>query len=269
MARLTLWGMNNYLPLFTDIELPTSINKELVIDTIIDRSGMLFPWHQEPPRLKISITNWFARKYNDFAKMYEAMYADYNPIHNYDRTEEHTDTDQDSGTDTDTSQLSGTDTDTLTLSGQDKTTSAHTGDDSVSTVHGGTDTESPGTVVTTQVSAYNSADFTNRDKQTQSGQNSTGYGHTIDETTMYGDTTTDTTDYGKKDTRQTEYGKKDVNIRDYGKTTTRTGSLRAYGNIGVTTSQQMIESEMELRTHYDLYLAIQQLFEDEFLMQIY
>ena len=44
---------------------------------------------------------------------------------------------------------------------------------------------------------------------------------------------------------------------------------RIHGNIGVTTSQQMIESEMSLRAKYDIYKIISREFEREFLVQIY
>ena len=45
--------------------------------------------------------------------------------------------------------------------------------------------------------------------------------------------------------------------------------IRVHGNIGVTTSQQMIESELSLRAKYDIYKIIAREFEREFLVQIY
>ena len=92
-----------------------------------------------------------------------------------------------------------------------------------------------------KVSAYNENDYTNREKDTQS------YNSTVTNTGSGTDTT------------QTEYGLKRKEIED----------VRVHGNIGVTTSQQMIESELSLRAKYDIYKIISREFEREFLVQIY
>ena len=92
-----------------------------------------------------------------------------------------------------------------------------------------------------KVSAYNESDYTNREKDIQS------YNSTV---TNRGSGT---------DTTQTEYGLKRKEVED----------IRVHGNIGVTTSQQMIESEMSLRAKYDIYKIISKEFEREFLVQIY
>ena len=92
-----------------------------------------------------------------------------------------------------------------------------------------------------KVSAYNETDYTNREKDTQS------YNSTVTNTGSGTDTT------------QTEYGLKRKEVED----------IRIHGNIGVTTSQQMIESEMSLRAKYDIYKIISREFEREFLVQIY
>ena len=92
-----------------------------------------------------------------------------------------------------------------------------------------------------KVSAYNESDYTNREKDTQS------FNSTVTNTGSGTDTT------------QTEYGLKRKEVED----------IRVHGNIGVTTSQQMIESEISLRAKYDIYKIISREFEREFLVQIY
>lgn len=44
---------------------------------------------------------------------------------------------------------------------------------------------------------------------------------------------------------------------------------RVHGNIGVTTTQQMIEQELSLRKNYNIYNMISDSFCDEFLIQVY
>ena len=92
-----------------------------------------------------------------------------------------------------------------------------------------------------KVSAYNESDYTNREKDTQN------YNSTVTNTGSGTDTT------------QTEYGLKRKEVED----------IHVHGNIGVTTSQQMIESEISLRAKYDIYKIISKEFEREFLVQIY
>lgn len=58
----------------------------------------------------------------------------------------------------------------------------------------------------------------------------------------------------------------DTTEKSYGRGTSE--DIHAHGNIGVTTNQQMITSELELRK-YDLYQVIARELEDEFLCQVY
>ena len=229
MGRLTLWGINQYQPLFDNIVLPEGLSNSDLVTCIMDRSGMLFPYHQEPPQLKLSIESWFRRRNNDFTRMYQAITAEYDPLHNYDRTETHDYTWQENGEDTTTRQAEGTDKSNSKNSGSDTTT------------QNGTET--------TSVAAFDSNTLQDRQQVTPDLSNTTNYGGIQDSSVTY----------GRKDTDKTEYGRGH----------TDNGTLRAYGNIGVTTSEQMLEQEMQLRIKYDVYLIIAQLFEDTFLCQVY
>lgn len=92
--RFTLWGINEYIEggMFENIPLPEQIDKEILVDTIMQKSGMLYPYHQQPDYLKKNIKNWFTRRLDSFTRMSIALAAEYNPIENYDRNEEWTDT---------------------------------------------------------------------------------------------------------------------------------------------------------------------------------
>lgn len=225
MPRLTLWGMYQYdNTLLETFTLPDGMDTILMRSLILERSGDLYPYYQVPDQLKTNINNWFTRKSPNIARMYAALTAEYNPIENYDRYEEWTDTPD----------L----THETQESGQDKQ-SATAGQGSV-TQNSGTDT------ITDTVSAYNSSTYQPDSKaQTE---------HGLKQTVTRNGTDTGTTEYGKK-TTETNTGN-----------TKHDGHL--HGNIGVTTNQQMIEAELELRK-YDLYETIAGWFEDEFIVQIY
>ena len=230
MARLTLWGIYQYdKTLFDNIVLPDGIDKDNLVADIMRNSGDLYPYHQVPEYLKRNITFWFSRRLFDFDRMYKSLRTEYSPIENYDRIEDIKREYKDSGTDTEI----------LTLGSS--TTSSHTGTDTDSTQGGGSNEKG--------VSAYNEDGYTNREKDTET--------HNSNNTQTYNSTVTNT-----------ESGS-DKTQTDYGKQRTETENTRIHGNIGVTTSQQMIESEMSLRAKYDIYKIISREFEREFLVQIY
>lgn len=93
MARITLWGFYQFTDktLFDNIKLYEGFDKQVLIDLIMQQSGELFPFHQQPEYLQLNIENWFSRMYEQFKRMYIAITADYNPIENYDRIEEWSD----------------------------------------------------------------------------------------------------------------------------------------------------------------------------------
>lgn len=230
MARITLWGIYQYdKTLFDNIVLPDGIDKDNLVSDIMRNSGDLYPYHQVPEYLKKNITFWFSRRLFDFDRMYKSLRMEYSPIENYDRIEDIKREYKDSGTDTEI----------LTLGSS--TTSSHTGTDTDSTQGGGSNEKG--------VSAYNEDGYTNREKDTET--------HNSNNTQTYNSTVTNTG--SGSDKTQT----------DYGKQRTETENTRIHGNIGVTTSQQMIESEMSLRAKYDIYKIISREFEREFLVQIY
>lgn len=230
MPRITLWGFYQYdKTLFDGVVLPSGMNKDMLVSDIMRTSGDLYPYHQVPDMLKHNITYWFSRRLFDFERMYHALRAEYSPIENYDRKENITRDYENSGIDIASTTLGSS------------TTSSHTGTDTDSTQGGGSNEKG--------VSAYNEDGYTNREKDTET--------HNSNNTQTYNSTVTNTG--SGTDTTQTEYGLKRKEVED----------IRVHGNIGVTTSQQMIESEMSLRAKYDIYKIISREFEREFLVQIY
>lgn len=154
-----------------------------------------------------------------WTKLYATLELEYNPISNYDMTEVMTD-------DTRVTEYGHTDTQTDNLTHQKTGTDTRTPNT--------TETRTPAITETQEhnVQGFNSSDYQPSDK--------TVTDETGTETTAL--TGTDTTQYNTTDrdtgTRGRVEGGVDTDTRNY--TLTRTG------NIGVTTSQQMIESERGL-----------------------
>lgn len=193
------------------------------------------------------------------------------------RAETGTDNHTHSGTDTETN--SGTDT--HALSGTD--TEKHTGTDT--SALSGTDTQNNTGTVTNEnvnkdgksvtengIAGYNSTEYSDQGKSTTTVNQTITDTRTdnLTQTLEHGQTTTETkdltdsTEFGRTDTetldisKSTNYNTSDnetVNLTttDSGKETTAnniTHDMHRHGNIGVTTNQQMIEAEIELRKKF-------------------
>ena len=310
MGRLTLNGMYEYDPtLFEGMILPEDYNKDTLLFEILQRSGQLYPYHQQPAMLKTAIRLWFARNFLNFDRTMEALMSEYDPIENYNRHENWTRTPDLSDTNTHTGQdstaHSGNDSlvhtgiDTVADTGKDTTT--HSGKDTTknsgtdSDVHSYTNyketvTEAGGKTTEEQVSAFDSGTYqaskktietygdpsTRTTEKAITGSNTDALTHGKQEELTHGHKEelehghTETTTRGTTDTQNFNSSE----ATTYGSTLTgrHTGTEKytshIHGNIGVTTSQQMIESEIELRK-YDVYNDIALRFEHEFLVQVY
>lgn len=294
MGRLSLYGMLQYdETLFNDITLPVEYNKEALIDEILRNSGDLYPYHQVPHILKASIRLWFARNYLNFDRIMAAITAEYNPIENYDRYEDTSRT----LSGTSMSQLGGADTlqkaagqvvtdvksgsDTLTHTYDLTEDNNHTGTDTVA--HTGTDNLLQNGSITNEheVSAFDSSTYSKSSKDTQTFNAKTD-DRTINtsdaETVALRDkketdgTVTDLTTFN--DTMTSTKSGTDTDTTTYGRTENAQHNdsdvytAHLHGNIGVTSAQDMITQEIELRK-YDVYTDIAQRFEKEFLIQLY
>lgn len=206
ITNFTLWGIYQIYPdLFDNCPFPEGEDINTLIDIIMSHSGMLLPWHQQPDHLKSSIQIWFTRKEPGFSKLFSAMKAAYNPIENYDRMED----------------------------------STETPDIAYTKTGGHSNTQTP--------------DLTTTDNSSTSAYNSTTYQPAGQNTQTQQGTVKDKFDYDNEQTKESG---------------TRTSHSHIHGNIGVTTSQQMIRQELELRV-VDIYETIAKMFEEEFLIQVY
>lgn len=271
--------------------------KQTTIDSIIAECAELEILYPNPTVMKNMIGLWSKKENPYWSRIYNASLLEYNPIENYRRNETETITDgrteQHSGSDTSTASGSdalartGTETDTesgtesLRRTGTDTNTAS--GSDTSSGSSTSTDTNSGTDTVNNKITGFDSDTLVPHDssetlhglvtENEAEGTNTQTYGrvdtqqHNTTDTTTFGkvDTiqhnTTDTTTYGKQDTFQ--HGEK---IEHEGETER---SVLAYGNIGVTTSQQMLEEEMKIAKEIQIIPIIIESFQDRFCLMVY
>ena len=250
-ATMSVMGLYNWdNTLFDLMSIPEALTKETLVDNLLAELAELEVIYPNPVVMKNLIGVLSAKQLDIWNRLYATTQYEYNPIENYDRQESGTDSGNDTATHT------GTDsrTESIRDGGTEGVASsvAKTGQDSIS----GTDTK-----------GHWKAGF----DSTASGDNDGLVKETRDQddgttTTVYGNTETgsSTTTFGK--TQSVTEGK------TYGSqlATYRNGShtLRAHGNIGVTTTQEMIRQQREIET-FNIYDIIIDDFRNRFCILVY
>lgn len=224
MSLLTVEGLYNYdNTLFDGFNVPEGLVKQIAIDAILMRTRELEILYPDFTYMKNRITIWSNKYQINWKKLYDTTVLEYNPIENYDRMEDWTDTDDE----TSTSARDNTRNTTNTV----KSTSTNEVMNSVN--------------VTDQNTAFN-AGLADHAKQITDG---------------------DTTENGSITNTETGKDTENENVNG-GRTGRHTRVGRAHGNIGVTTSQQMIQSERDL-VIFNLYDVIAESFIENFCLMVY
>lgn len=250
--KMTLWGINQYMDGTLLDFLPESLpadtfDPQIMEDLIYIQCGDLFPYYQVPNYLKLQIKNFFDRNAEQFKRVWEALYSEYNPIENYDRIEAWSDSHSESTRDSESVHTSESARNSESLS----TSSS----ESVSAITSSSSSESSS--ARGDVSAFNAS--TLQPQSASSGSAATG-----------GTTNNDTRGTSNSlraglNVQDTINYKNLLNTRDNKALDEHRG--RVHGNIGVTTSQQMIQSSIELGS-YDIYLWVITLFQKNIISAI-
>lgn len=212
-AQMSVWGLYQSDPtIFDGLQVPTGVDKENVKDNILLESETLEVLYSNPTFLKAAITVWSTERLPIWERLYETTQYEYNPIENYDRYEEGTNSN--SGTSSGSNTASESGESSGTSSGQNESISSNT--------------------------AYDSNTFADSSKGTSSGTNST----TNEESR-------ETTNSGSNE------------FENSGSFTTH-----IHGNIGVRSSQELIEQERRIATFCITSYIVEE-FIDKFCIGVY
>ena len=97
IAKITLtgqeiWLQKNNQSIFDLLSLPEGIDKDTVVDNIILECGEFETLYSDPFFMRSAIGTWSNKHYRTFEKWIAALNLEYNPLENYDRQEDWTDT---------------------------------------------------------------------------------------------------------------------------------------------------------------------------------
>lgn len=229
LAKITLIGQETRLKMenksvFDLLTLPDGIDRNTCIDNIILECGEFETLYSDPFFMRAAIGTWSTKHYRTFEKWIKALNLEYNPLENYDRQEDWTDTGNKQNT------LGFTDDTTTTTTG--KTTT-----EGNSEQNGFTED---------QVSAFDSNTYQESEK------------HVIDTDENHSDEVNSTNEMKNSSEQNTEGNEDTENVH--------TG--RIHGNIGVTTSQQMLQSELDI-SRFNIIQEITNLFMVELCIMVY
>lgn len=241
---LANWNENLFQDMYwPDPFLPTTVDGEEV-DPVLDKQAFLFELlsrtaeleviYPNPDIMKGMIKFWSKTRLPVWNQLWDTTTYDYNPIENYNRYEEGTDTDTHSGADTETH--AGTDTYRDTL--------ARTGTDTV--------TDTPDS--TTSTGAY---DVSTSDPVLGLTPTSHIEGENVTET-----------EYGSTDTRTGSNTLGHTVSTGYNSELEKEHDLHVHGNIGVMSTQQMIKEQRELVT-FNFYDVMIRDFIERFCILVY
>ena len=288
--------------IFDLMQIPSALDKPTLIDNLLSETAELEVLYPNPVVFKNLVGVWSAKQLDIWNRLYATTQYEYNPIENYNRyetgSEDGTGRTTHSGTDTtaDTTTYGGTDgrTEAIMQGGSDTNTRqmAEGGTEGESTTaqmaQGGQDVVTGADTKGHWVAGFDSSPSGQDDglvKQTRDQDDATT-------TTAYGKTESDagskTTNFGKTESESdtTAYGKTEnvTEQKTYGQTiqkagnmthgeqiaTTNEGSheLHAHGNIGVTTTQQLIREQRDIDL-FNLYDIIIEDFKMRFCILIY
>lgn len=249
MAKITMLSLETWLDsqnksLFDNLTLPDGYIKNDITDNIMMRACEMEVLYPDPDFFTAAIGLWGKKHYKTFDKWLTALNIEYNPLENYDRKEDYTDT----HTGTDSTEM-GAQHSSSTIGQQVNTNvlGEITNTDVMAQQH---------TVNENAVSAYDANTYQPNEKN-----DATVDAHT--DTHTQGSHTDTSTAGSHTDTTDAD-AHTDTTTYD----TSVVHDARIHGNIGVTTSQQMLQSELDIAL-WNLYEHIADLFITEFCIMIY
>ena len=258
MAFLTVMGLYNFdNTLLNSLVYPGGMDGDKLKNAILLETAELEVVYPDPRFFKTAINLWSNIRLDTWNRIYHAAQLEYNPIENYDRYETETsgNTRQHSGVDSTSESVQGS----SVTDGENSRTISNTTTTSNSNQGSGSDSQT----TTNEITAFDSNALVTHDRSATTGQNSSTLTQSGTETQSGTDTLTDDTTVTNTESKTGSFthGEK---IAD-----SASRESHIHGNIGVTTSQQMLQSELEISEKLNVYDYIVQEFKRRFCILVY
>ena len=293
-ATLSILGLHNATngAVWDDLTVPDGIDQDVLIMSILVECAELEVLYPRPDTMKTAIGLWSVAERPIWGKLYETTILNYNPIWNKDGTvvekesKSHIGVDNGVGDGSENLSRIGVDngadesSESENRIGIDDGAGNETFRSEGSSSRNQSDSASKSGDSTQQVSAYDATTFQNREKvDTSESSSGESTEHVIADNENQTVRDNEQNAYNATDRRSDQSKKYDsynADSRDYERTDDRdtydaderTYERRETGNIGVTTTQQMIKEEREV-DQFNIYDYIVQSFKRRFCLLVY
>lgn len=256
-ATLSILALYRYdSTLFDGLQLPDGVDKETLVDNILLDAASLEVLYPDPVFLNRAINVWSKKRLPVWTELQKTLEYEYNPIDNYDRTETVTEGIERSGSGSSSRSGTNTSNGSGTSSTENSSSASGTTDVESSSSSSGTNTG------TSSNTAYNSDAFADTAKSVTSGSSTGSDESTTTQSSEATESSSGTTTSTNTDT-VSETGETESSS-----TEDRTMTTRTRGNIGVTTTQQMIQAQREV-VNFNLLDVIEDEFIAKFCLAVY
>lgn len=252
-ATMSIRGLWYYdKTIFDNLELPKDVDKDFLTNNLLidlDELEVLYP---DPRVMRETIGLWSHIQCPIWQKLIETTQYDYNPIHNYDRHEDYTDDYGESTNGTSNINRNGNNESSGKSEAETNDKGSYTRDQ----------TDTPGVTETTSnyVTGYNSTLETLHDKSVTNRQG-TNQLH-------ISDTNSNNRDYNDSRSDKASYSDTEVGSNQGTKISSMAHKAYMYGNIGITTTQEMINQQREV-VKFNIYDYIIKDFKNRFCIMLY
>lgn len=229
--------------IFSQMVIPEDLDRETLIDNIIIQCGTYEALYSDIDFLIVAIKTWSKKNLWMWNKWMELYDAEYDPLENYNRHEEYTDLHMGDASHS----ISRTGSNSVSTSGTTGNTHTYNNVKDSEEFTNLTDE--------TTKSAFNESNYQPYEKNTRNGK---------DETTKTGNET-DAGSNSQSTTGSDSNAEMGTNQDRY----TNKHDAHMYGNIGVTTSQQMWEAQWELAKTHNIVDQITDQFITEFTVPVF
>lgn len=236
-----LWNLIQWdNELFDAITLPEGIDRGILVDTITRKYGGCTVAIESPNIFRYYVERFFEQKEYNYRKLLETLNYEYDAIENYNRMEDGWENNQDTEHTTDVRDEHNTMTEGL--------------ESARNTTREDTSNATNNSTTTGEVSPYNAETYLNDVKSTANDNSNAATNANENENVN------STKNNDVKNNMNYSSHLENDREKKYG--------IHAHGNIGVTTTQQMIEQEREV-VKFDIYEYIAADFASEFIILVW
>lgn len=245
-ARLSILGLYNHdNSIFDDFNVPEGMDRETAIETIFSECNDLEIIYPNPYTMKVAIKLWTKAELPIWDRMYKDTLLEYNPLWNVDATEVRT------------IETSGT----TKNKGEENTIENVVGSSTASSTESGTSNENSTTNGENEsidsVKGYNESAWAESTKNNGTATN-TNETESTTSSQIDNESETTTTNTGEKTSENNGEHHEIV-----------TDTFTRGGNIGVTSSFQLIEGDLAMLPKFDIYKYICDSFKYRFTVEVY